>query len=620
MALNRRDYRGVRRFRRVLTLAVLSAGFLLLPSSAHAIKIVTYNLLNYTAGSARDADFKVIFSALQADVVVVQEMGGNEAAGFLSSVLNASGGPGGYSMATYHNGPDTDCALYYRSAVITYGGAGDHVFLSSSPRGVDRWRLGLDGYSSDASKFYVYSMHLKASQGYEAERHVTASMVRNDANQFPAGTHFIYAGDFNVYTSTEDAYQDFVGSQADNDGRAFDPINMSGAWHNSYTYRYVHTQATTSAMGGMDDRFDFLLISASLNDGDGFTYIPGTYDPYGNDGNHFNEAITDPPTIPEGAAMATALHDASDHLPVVLEVKASSLLEWIPPINFGYAIVSANVERTITVENTAPSPAQDLEYSFVYPAAYSGDTGPFSDPAGGGGSDHIITFSSLTSGNLSDTLQVCNNSPDGATSGDCPGEWSRYVALQGWMLDHAIPSTNSPGQVLTADLDFGMHVVGDFDDQTATVYNDGYNSYQSLLEVYDSQISGDSEFSVLGFQPPDPAVGDTPASFTVQFDDAGIAAGVYSATLTFSTRDDMSLPGAIDLDALVFNLSATLVVKGDMDMSNVVDSVDIAAFIAVLQDPAGKTDLERFIADMDGDGFNNGDDIQLFVNALLGLP
>ena len=45
-----------------------------------------------------------------------------------------------------------------------------------SVRDINRWKVRLVGYSSSAGDIYVYSMHLKASQGYEAQRAAAASV------------------------------------------------------------------------------------------------------------------------------------------------------------------------------------------------------------------------------------------------------------------------------------------------------------------------------------------------------------------------------------------------------------------------------------------------------------
>jgi endonuclease/exonuclease/phosphatase family metal-dependent hydrolase len=589
------------------------------PRPAMAIRIVTYNLLNYSGGRA--SEYKTVLNEVQPDVIIVQEMLAGYQTSFLNNVLNAPDGPGGYAMATFTPGGGLENALYYRAGTITYAGSADHIDLATSPRPTDRWRLGLVGYSSDESKFYVYSMHLKASQGYESQRFAAAQIIRANANAFPEGTHFMYGGDFNLYTSTEPAYQEFIGSQADNDGRGFDPINQPAAWHDHPASAPIHTQSTNrdnpdppsgASTGGLDDRFDFLLVSAAMLDSDGLSTVADTYKAYGNDGNHLNDDINDNPMIPEGWVIADALHGASDHLPVLMDVQAPAEIAYIPASVFGDVIVGAVAEEELTVTNSGDLALfgyiDALEYDFVAPAGYSAPAGTFVDEAGGGGSPHTITMLTGTSGDRNAVLEVHNNSPDMPV---------RYVSMMGSVKDHAVPSTDPGTQILSADLDFGTHGVGGFSDQTAEVHNVGYNPLQSLLEVHDHNLSGDARFSVPGFAPA--GATDLPAQFVVHFDDTGAPPGPYAATLEFLTRDDTSLPGWTGQPAVTFNLAATVDVgtpKGDLDRSGVVDIPDIPLFVTLLLDPAVATPEDREIADMNSDQANDGRDIQLFVGAL----
>ena len=84
--------------------------------------------------------------------------------------------------------------------------------------------------------------------------------------------------------------------------------------------------------GGMDDRFDFLLITDEHNDADGLAIIPGTYRSLGNDGQHYNDAINDgnnfyyPGDVSRSNDLADDLHDASDHVPVVVEVQIPAIM------------------------------------------------------------------------------------------------------------------------------------------------------------------------------------------------------------------------------------------------------------------------------------------------------
>ncbi|HJL75165.1 MAG TPA: lamin tail domain-containing protein, partial [Candidatus Marinimicrobia bacterium] len=130
------------------------------------------------------------------------------------------------------------------------------------------------------------------------------------------------AGDFNIYSnssSSEPAFDMLTGEGNDDDGRLFDPIDRIGHWHNNSSFADVHTQSPRGgSYGGMDDRFDWIFVSeAVLNETYEINYVENTYWAVGNDGNHFNQAINNGNNTSVNDAMADALHDASDHLPVI---------------------------------------------------------------------------------------------------------------------------------------------------------------------------------------------------------------------------------------------------------------------------------------------------------------
>ena len=87
----------------------------------------------------------------------------------------------------------------------------------------------------------------------------------------PPGTDFILVGDLNLYRSTEPAYERLLVQNGT--GYFLDPIDTPGNWHQSFTYRHIHTQSTRlqdlgdgGSTGGLDDRFDFILSSQSILD------------------------------------------------------------------------------------------------------------------------------------------------------------------------------------------------------------------------------------------------------------------------------------------------------------------------------------------------------------------
>jgi len=82
-----------------------------------------------------------------------------------------------------------------------------------------------------------------------------------------SGTEYLIVGDMNFYTNTELAYQNMTVTTPI---IAEDLCDQVGNWHNSYSFRNVHTQSTRlesfggGASGGLDDRFDFIFSSLHI--------------------------------------------------------------------------------------------------------------------------------------------------------------------------------------------------------------------------------------------------------------------------------------------------------------------------------------------------------------------
>ncbi len=90
-------------------------------------------------------------------------------------------------------------------------------------------------------------------------------------NAYPSGSNFMVAGDFNVQASSEGSYQMLIGYQTDNDGRSKDPINTEAPGTTTTRSGDAHAVSArgrgSGTGGGMDDRFDFVLVSYALDDG-----------------------------------------------------------------------------------------------------------------------------------------------------------------------------------------------------------------------------------------------------------------------------------------------------------------------------------------------------------------
>ncbi len=280
--------------------------------------IMSYNVLNLTLTDTleRNPYFRTIFSNVQPDILVCEEMTSQTGVnGFLVRVLNRVSS--GYAAGAFINGFDTDNAIYYKSSLFT--------FLSNTPidtelRDINEFKL---RYNATGDTIIIYAVHLKSSDSSadSLQRAAEVDSLRKRTNTLPPNSNFIVVGDFNIYDSRELAFQKLL-SQSQS-GYVIDPLNLIGRWNNNGSFAAAHTQSTRvrdlgdgGSTGGLDDRFDMILMSqAIMNSGD-ITFVPGSYNEYGNDGNHFNDSINKPPNAVVSQQVANALHYASDHLPV----------------------------------------------------------------------------------------------------------------------------------------------------------------------------------------------------------------------------------------------------------------------------------------------------------------
>lgn len=279
------------------------------------VKIMSYNLLNYPADSSvRVPYFRTIINSVNPDILVVCEITSRQAVNsFLKSVMNYSSVT--YDSGRFIDGTDTENAIFFKKDKFN--------FISNTPlktnlRDINEFRITDKIYHDTLS---IFAVHLKANLSDSLLRAAETDSLRKYTNSLPAGTNFIVAGDFNIYSSNESAYKKLIKDNLTDDGNFTDPLVMTGVWNNS-SYAVNHTQSTRTrsfgngATGGLDDRFDMILNSNAVKNSGGIKFIPGTYTAYGNDGNHYNDSINMIPNTAVSQAIADALHYASDHLPV----------------------------------------------------------------------------------------------------------------------------------------------------------------------------------------------------------------------------------------------------------------------------------------------------------------
>jgi hypothetical protein len=549
-----------RRILRALALVVLSA--LVVAPSAHALRLIDYNVLNYpgTTGPARDPYFRTILAPLSPDIFVAEEMTSQAGVTEFLNSLNTME-PGQWAALPFIDGNDTDCALFYKPSKI--GFASQWAFYpnpANQLRFVHVYRLRPVGYSSNAADIRLYALHLKASTGFESQRLAECTGLRDSMNAMPPGTHGFALGDFNFYSggSTEPGFGKLLESQADNDGRLYDPLGLQGiTWQDNTSMQIAWTQspcktgdtgcANGASTGGLDDRFDLILPTLNWNTGQGYQLISGSYVSVGNDGLHHNNSIQDPPTIPEGAAYATALHSVSDHLPVRVDFKVPARISVPGSLAFGSVIVGASASQNLAVSNVAVVPADALTYGMAPDAGFTAPGGTFDQPAGGSPGLQPIGMDTGASGTRGGYLTITSDDVDNPEV---------LLPLSGTVLDHAQASLDSTTALLSETLDFGSHDAGAFSTLMARVHDRDYNSLRAQLSVSAGNITGgDGRFSIVGgFSPA--LVAGVAQTYTVQFNDAGATPDLdYDGTLTFTSADE-PLPGATSQPALTVSLHA----------------------------------------------------------------
>ena len=332
----------------ILGLVIVFSAFVV--KAQDTLTFLQYNLLNYgnftsycTSGnnnvSLKTGYVGLIVHYVKPDIFTVNEMTVNSYYHnyLLDNGLNTDG-VNYYAMASdtlKNNYQYTMSVLYYNKNKL---GEAGHFVAQTDIRDVDIFKMYYKSANlsqGDTTFIYCVVGHLKAGTGEENENK-RAIMAENTmayiATHHP-NENYLLMGDFNVYSSSEPAFQAFI-NYKDTSIRFHDPVNEVGDWHNNPVYAKVQTQSTHTSTsgcpsgGGLDDRFDFILLSTNVKNGTkGVKYVPNSFHVVGQDGKHFNEALTDPPenkSVP--ANILNALYKNSDHLPVTLKVTVNKPL------------------------------------------------------------------------------------------------------------------------------------------------------------------------------------------------------------------------------------------------------------------------------------------------------
>lgn len=310
------------------------------------LKLMFYNLLNYPLEDAipnRINYLGTILDDYQPDLFMVCEL--NNESGAID-ILNSlqTNVSSDFEMATFQLNTSDDTIsdqndlqnlIFYNSTKFVLLSQ-DIVTTIFRDFNIYNLRLNTPDQDTNPIDFVVIVCHLKASNGLENEslREQMVEDLIDHLDSFPADTKVLLAGDFNMYTSSEDGFQ--VLTDFNNNIWFMDPANRVGSWSNNSNYLDVFTQSTRTqnglggATGGFDDRFDFIMTTESLMNDPELSYLNNSYKVYGNNNNPdcYNEEInsSDCSGSDYSFAVRNALYNFSDHLPVTVELETNASL------------------------------------------------------------------------------------------------------------------------------------------------------------------------------------------------------------------------------------------------------------------------------------------------------
>jgi len=320
------------------------------------IKLMFYNLLHYpTTQPSRITNLDGILTDYQPDLFMVCEL---ENATGSATILNTIQTPDNrYAACTYENNQSTTSPLqqmaYYNTDKLILT---NEQVLPTTVRDINHYTFKLNTTDQVTNPKYldVFVTHLKAGSGTsdpqnETKRLNSVNVFTTELANIPADHYVLFAGDFNLYSANEPAYQEILDNS--NAIVMVDPINRPAVWHNDSNSQDIHTQAVFStadgnghigdgSWGGLDDRFDFIMMSENLQTDPNVHYKTNTYKAYGNNGNCFNKSVNDP--VCSGNFSQTIrdyLFNFSDHLPVIMTLETSQTLT-VPSENYSQNLIS----------------------------------------------------------------------------------------------------------------------------------------------------------------------------------------------------------------------------------------------------------------------------------------
>ncbi|MCL4549494.1 MAG: T9SS type A sorting domain-containing protein [Bacteroidetes bacterium] len=278
------------------------------------IRVMSYNLENYPNG--HDADFSKIVNQINPDIIVVVEMLSQQGVNqFLNNSLTAEYRSAPVNIHNDGSLPYNDCGFYFKNSVLTLIQTAE---ISADTRVISEFKL---VHNTTQDTLIIFGVHLKAYPQDSTRRASAVTSLRNRTSQLNNKTNYLVCGDFNIFKSTESAFQKLLNqSQL---GYFIDMSNASGNWNGNSAFSNLCTYSSSS----LNTRLDMILISPALATSGGIDYINDSFKIFGNDGAHFNKAVNSMPNawFTSDVSLGTSVRNASDHLPIYADFSFGAL-------------------------------------------------------------------------------------------------------------------------------------------------------------------------------------------------------------------------------------------------------------------------------------------------------
>ncbi len=320
------------------------------------VRIATYNLKQYPRANSAASYIKIVMDQIKPTILLAVELDGSDAVNqLLSNVLTPK-----YQASKEVNitwGTGNECAVFYIDSLLTYLGSS---MIAADTRPIAEFKF---AHKITKDTLIIFGVHLKAYPQETARRLSAVNSLRNRTLKLLPTANYIVAGDFNIFTSDEPAFQRLIDNSSQ--GYFIDMLNVNGNWNKNIQFS---SACTWSTRGGINTRLDMILISRAVNEHGGIEYVPGSFKIFGNDNKHFYSDVNSGTNdwFPTDPSIGTALKNASDHLPIFADFKFGV------PTSPTNVFQSENIPTTFELKQNYPSPFNpETVISFQFSVMFS---------------------------------------------------------------------------------------------------------------------------------------------------------------------------------------------------------------------------------------------------------